>query len=108
MPPPLPEPMPPPEPGPFEGGPSLARGSPQTGMLLFGSCRSGGPIRVGSISSFGFGLFTTAAGGTNWRGENFGARPLLAGNGERSPPPPPPCMVLGLGANSGMYGAISG
>src|SRR6266480_3675659 len=107
IPPPLPEPIPPPEPGPFEGGPSLASGSPQTGILLLGICRSGGPIRVGSISSFGFGLFTTAAGGTNCFGENFGARPLLAGVGDRSPPPPPPCIVFGLGASSGMYGARS-
>src|SRR5271154_67727 len=100
MPPPDPEPIPPPEPGPFEGGPSLAIGSPQIGILLLGTTRSGGPISVGSISSFGFGLFITWAGGTNCRGENFGARPLLAGVGDRSPPPPPPCMVCFLGAIS--------
>src|SRR5690348_17341164 len=83
--PPEPDPIPPPEPGPFEGGPILASGSPQTGRLLFGNATSGGPISVGSISSLGLGLFTTAAGGTNCRGENFGARPLLAGVGDRSP-----------------------
>src|SRR5262245_40218355 len=102
IPPPEPDPIPPPDPGPFEGGPNFASGSPQTGILLFGNCTSGGPIRVGSISSFGFGLFTTAAGGTNWRGENFGARPLLAGRGDLSPPPPPPCIVFGLGGVSGI------
>src|SRR5439155_10034293 len=98
-PPPEPDPMPPPEPGPFEGGPILASGSPQTFMLLLGNWTSGGPIRVGSISSLGFGLLTTAAGGTNCRAANFGARPLLAGVGDRSPPPPPPCCGLGFGAS---------
>src|SRR5260370_8119150 len=91
--PPEPEPIPPPEPVPFEGGPSLAKGSPQTGMLLFGNCTSGGPIKVGSINSLGFGLFTTAAVGTNCRGENLGALPLRAGVGARSPPPPPPSIL---------------
>src|SRR5438874_695440 len=107
-PPPEPDPMPPPDPGPFDGGPILASGSPQTGILLFGSWTSGGPIRVGSISNLGFGLFTTAAGGTNCLAANLGACPLLAGNGDRSPPPPPPCIVLGFGLASGIYGAMSG
>src|SRR5882672_7026121 len=60
IPPPEPDPMPPPDPVPFDGGPSLANGSPHTGILLFGIWTSGGPIRVGSIRSFGLGLFTTA------------------------------------------------
>src|SRR5262249_5530001 len=106
-PPPEPDPMPPPEPGPFDGGPILASGSPQTFMLLLGIWTSGGPIKVGSISSLGLGLFTTAAGGTNWRAANFGARPLLAGRGDRSPPPPPPCRTFGL-TGSATYGAMSG
>src|SRR5579872_5168614 len=109
IPPPEPDPIPPPEPGPFEGGPSLASGSPHMFiLLLLGTVKSGGPINVGSISSLGFGLLTTCAGGTNCRGENFGARPLLAGSGDRSPPPPPPCIVCFLGASSGVYGAMSG
>src|SRR5262252_4714073 len=100
MPPPLPEPIPPPEPDPFEGGPSFAKGSPHTGRLLVDNGVSGGPMSVGSISRTGVGLLTTTAGGTNCRGENFGARPLLAGVGDRSPPPPPR-MVFIFAANSG-------
>src|SRR5512132_2163313 len=79
IPPLFPEPIPPLDPVPFDGGPSFASGSPHTAIVLFGVCTSGGPIRVGSISSLGLALLTTTAGGTNCRAANFGARPLLAG-----------------------------
>src|SRR5579864_4166190 len=80
-PPPEPLPMPPPEPGPFEGGPILASGSPQTGMFTFGRGVSGGAMIVGSITSLGLGLLMTAMGGVNCFMEGLGRRPLLAGVG---------------------------
>src|SRR5574341_79020 len=88
-PPPEPEPIPPPEPGPLEGGPILASGSPYWSMLTCETGTSGGMIRVGSITSLGLGLFTTAMGGVNCLSDSRGRRPLLAGRGDRSPPPPP-------------------
>src|ERR1051325_9352656 len=84
-PPPEPEPMPPPEPGPFDGGPILASGSPHTFMFTLGSGEFSGAMMVGSISSLGFGLFTTAIGGVNCRSDGRGSFPLLAGSGDRSP-----------------------
>src|SRR5260370_40387459 len=50
-------------------------------------------------------------GGVSWRNDCFGRRPLLAGNGERSPPPPPPIAFGFTGATSGgarSIGAIRG
>src|SRR5690349_18706726 len=76
-PPPEPEPMPPPEPGPFDGGPILASGSPHTFMFTLGSGEFSGAMMVGSISSLGFGLFTTAIGGVNCRSDGRGSFPLL-------------------------------
>src|SRR5471030_3200699 len=95
MPPPLPDPMPPPDPGPFDAAPILPKGSPYCSGFTFGSCTSGGPMRVGSMASFGSRLATTAIGGVNCFSANLGARPRNAGNSDRSPPPPPP-DVLGL------------
>jgi len=69
--------------------PILASGSPQFGRFTLGNIVSGGAIIVGSITSLGFELFTTAMGGVNCFIEGFGSRPLLAGVGDRSPPPPP-------------------
>ena len=93
--------MPPPEPGPLEAGPIFASGSPYCAMLTLGSVTSGGAMMVGSMTSLGFGLLTTAMGGVNWRSAGFGNRPLLAGNNERSPPPPPPPINCFFGGASG-------
>src|SRR5674476_29236 len=76
-PPPEPEPMPPPDPGPLEGGPILASGSPYWDMFTLGMLASRGTMMVGSMISFGSGLFTTTMGGVNWRVENLGSLPLL-------------------------------
>src|ERR1700722_20383333 len=68
-------------------------------MLILGRLASGGARIEGSIASVGVGLLITAVGGTNWRRAGFGSLPLLAGNGDRSPPPPPPC-IRGFGTST--------
>ena len=99
--------MPPPEPVPFDGGPLLPSGSPNTAMFTSGIDTSGAATMVGSISSRGASLCITAAGGVNCRGATRGSRPRLAGSTEPSPPPPPPRAGAGLGA-AGKYGSTSG
>src|ERR1035437_1358938 len=88
-PPPEPLPMPPPEPVPLDGVPYFENGSPYCAMFTLGRVTSGGMRMVGSIVSLGFRLLSTAMGGVNCFKEALGKRPLLAGNGDRSPPPPP-------------------
>src|SRR5580704_7611176 len=82
IPPPSPEPIPPPPPGPFDIFTVDASGSPKLFKLLFATFKSGGPSRLGSIGSFGFGFLIVAEGGVNCVIANFGARPLVAGIGE--------------------------
>src|SRR6516164_1592759 len=94
IPPPSPVPMPPPPPGPFDMVTEAARGSPKLDRFGLATFNSGGPSRVGSIGSLGFGFLMTAVGGVNWVIAKRGALPLVAGCGERSPPPPPPPALL--------------
>src|SRR3974390_1837851 len=94
MPPPLPGPMPPPLPGPFDMVTEAESGSPKFDRFGFATFSSGGPSNVGSMGSLGSGFLMTAVGGVNCVMEKRGARPLVAGSGERSPPPPPPPALL--------------
>src|SRR5712692_4598239 len=79
-------------------------------MLVSGGLatfKSGGPSSEGSMGSFGFRFLSVASGGVNCVHLNFGARPFVAGNGERSPPPPPPPALSAPAGSFEIYGEIS-
>src|SRR6267378_3859449 len=73
----------------------------------FGTFKSGGPSNDGSIASLGFRFLIVASGGVNCVYLNFGVRPFVGGNCERSPPPPPPPALSAPAGSFDMYGDIS-
>src|SRR6516162_7657013 len=107
IPPPSPVPIPPPPPGPFDMVTVAASGSPKFCNGGFATFNSGGPRSVGSMGSLGSGFLITAVGGVNCVMLKRGARPLVAGCGERSPPPPPPPALLAPAGSLETYGEIS-
>src|SRR5258708_10760992 len=68
---------------------------------------SGGPRSEGSIGSLGFRFLSVASGGVNCVYLNFGARPFVGGNCERSPPPPPPPALSAPAGSFEIYGEMS-
>src|SRR5712664_1196807 len=79
-------------------------------MLVSGGLatfKSGGPSSEGSIGSLGFRFLSVASGGVNCVYLNFGARPFVGGNCERSPPPPPPPALSAPAGSFERYGEMS-
>src|ERR1700674_495523 len=107
IPPDSPVPIPPPPPGPPEKFTVAASGSPIFVSGGLATRKSGGPRSDGSIANFGFGFLSVASGGVNCVHLNFGARPFVAGNCERSPPPPPPPALSAPAGSFETYGEIS-
>src|SRR5260370_8584267 len=79
-------------------------------MLVRGglaNLKAGGTSREGSIGSLGFRFLSVASGGVNCVYLNFGARPFVGGNCERSPPPPPPPALSAPAGSFEIYGEMS-
>src|SRR5258708_16116926 len=75
-----------------------------TGLATF---KWGGPSGEGSIGRLGFRFLSVASGGVNCVYLNFGARPFVGGNCERSPPPPPPPALSAPAGSFEIYGEMS-